>query len=220
MYCGEKAQFTDTESCTSHPQLQNWTIYENNGRALKEYGALPHGPIARLQHFSVEVSDTDRSIAFYQHVLGFKLTERHSAYEVKEIPVELAFMRLDDHHHDLVLVHNPEKTYRQRPVRPDEDTDGPPMFHHFALECDSREDWQKVVDRVRELNVPVVRGPVVHSSWAPGGDGSWGENEAIYVLDPDGHRIEIFWALATIDPDGVHRNSYGERVPGTRTEEL
>ena len=53
-----------------------------------------------------------------------------------------------------------------------------------------------------------------------GGDGSWGENEAVYILDPDGHRVEIFWGLATIDPDGTHRTAEGEAVPGSRTEEL
>ena len=176
--------------------------------------------IARMQHFSVEVSDTDRSIAFYRHVLGFRLTERHAAHEVAAIPVELTFLRLGDTHHELVLVHNPAKTYRPRPTRPEDDLDGPPSFHHFALECDSEANWQAVLERVRATDTPIVRGPVVHSASHPRGDGSWGENEAVYILDPDGHRIEIFWGLATIDPDGVHRDAAGRRVPGTATAEL
>ncbi|RMD94612.1 MAG: VOC family protein [Alphaproteobacteria bacterium] len=175
---------------------------------------------ARLQHFALEVSDTDRAIAFYREVLGFKLTERHAAGEVEGIPVELTFLRLGNRHHDLVLVHNPAKRYRPRPTRPEEDAEGLPSFHHFAVECDSREDWLAMVEKIRALGVPVVRGPVLHSFADPRGDGSWGENEAIYILDPDGHRIEIFCDLATIDPDGVHRNARGERVPGTRSEEL
>ena len=181
---------------------------------------MAHGPVARMQHFSVEVSDTDRSIEFYRDILGFKLTERHAAHEVAAIPVELTFLRLGTAHHELVLVHNPDKTYRPRPTRPEDDLDGPPSFHHFALECDSREDWEKVLRKVTARNVPIVRGPVVHSFVDPRGDGSWGENEAFYILDPDGHRVEVFWALATIDPDGVHRNVKGERLPGTKTEEL
>ena len=124
---------------------------------------MPRSPIARMQHFSVEVSDTDRSIAFYREVLGFKVTERHAAGEVEAIPVELTFLRLGARHHELVLVHNPKKTYRSRPTRPEEDLDGLPSFHHFALECDTREAWQQVVDKVRETGTPVVRGPVVHS---------------------------------------------------------
>ena len=177
-------------------------------------------PIARMQHFSVEVSDTDRSIAFYRDVLGFKLTERHAAGEVAAIPVELTFMRLGDTHHELVLVHNPKKTYRERPSRPEDDLDGPPSFHHFALECDSEAAWSEALARIKEKGAQIVRGPVLHSWHNPRGDGSWGENEAVYILDPDGHRIEIFWGLATIDPDGTHRTASGDAVPGSRTEEL
>lgn len=181
---------------------------------------MQHGAIARMQHFSMEVSDTDKSIEFYRKVLGFKLTERHQAYEVAKIPVELTFMRLGNSHHELVLVHNPKKTYRKRPTKPEDDLDGPPSFHHFALECDTRTDWLKVVKSIKEHSVQIVRGPVVHSGYVPSGDGSWGENEAIYILDPDGHRVEIFWALAKIGSDGTHINYKGEKVPGTKTEEL
>ena len=66
---------------------------------------VKHGAIARMQHFSMEVSNTDKSIEFYRKILGFKLTERHKAFEVPAIPVELTFMRLGDAHHELVLVH-------------------------------------------------------------------------------------------------------------------
>ncbi len=174
----------------------------------------------RMQHFAVEVSDTDRSIEWYRRVLGFKLTERHAAHENPNIPVELTFLRLGNVHHELVLVHNPAKTYRPRPTRPEDDLDGPPSFHHFALECDSRADWLALVARVQALDVPVVRGPVLHSWVDPRGDGSWGENEALYILDPDGHRIELFCDLATIADDGTHVNAEGERMDGTRTDEL
>jgi len=176
--------------------------------------------IARMQHFSVEVSNTEQSIAFYRDVLGFKLTERHAAGEVPAIPVELSFMRLSNTHHELVLVHNPAKTYTARPTRPEDDLNGPPSFHHFALECDNRKNWKLTVARIRDKGVEIIRGPVIHSWHQPMGDGSWGENEAVYILDPDGHRIEIFWGLATIDPDGTHRTSDGTTIPNSRTEEL
>ncbi len=175
---------------------------------------------ARMQHFAVEVSDPDRSIAWYRRMLGFKLTERHAAYENPNIPVELCFMRLGDTHHELVITHNPAKTYRPKPSRPEDDLDGPPMIHHFALECDSRADWLRLVDHVKAEGATIVRGPVLHSFVQARGDGSWGENEAVYILDPDGHRIELFCDLATIDTDGTHINAYGERMEGTHTDEL
>lgn len=174
--------------------------------------------ISRMQHFAVEVSDTDQSIEFYRKVLGFKLTERHKAHEVAEIPVELTFMRVGSQHHALVLVHNPNKTYRKR-VLPQDDLDGPPSFHHFAFECNSRDDWLAVLKRVEDLDIEIVRGPVVHSFIDPRGDGSWGENEAFYFLDPDGHRIEIFCDMATVDPDGTYRNAHGQRLEGIKAAE-
>lgn len=175
--------------------------------------------VSRMQHFALEVSDTDRAIEFYRSVLGFKLTERHKAYENPEIPVELTFMRIGDEHHSLVLVNNPVKTYKKRPM-PQDDLEGPPSFHHFAMVCDSREDWLAVLARVQELDLKIVRGPVVHSFTDPRGDGSWGENEAFYFLDPDGHRIEIFCDMATIDPDGVYRNAQGQRLESVRADEV
>lgn len=177
--------------------------------------------LSRMQHFAVEVADTDRSIAWYREVLGFKLTERHAAHEVAAIPVELTFMRLGDIHHELVLVHNPAKAYRLKPSRPEDDLDGPPMFHHFAFQVDDRDEWVQLEAELRARgDVTFVRGPVVHSWVDPRGDGSWGENEAFYILDPDGHRIEIFCNLATIDPDGTHRNGAGVRMEGTTTAEM
>jgi len=175
--------------------------------------------VARMQHFAIEVSDTDQSIAFYREVLGFKLTERHKPHEIAEIPVSLTFMRIAEQHHELVLVHNPAKAYTKR-VLPQDDHTGPPSFHHFAMECDSREDWLSVLKHVQSLDIPLVRGPVVHSFTDPRGDGSWGENEAFYFLDPDGHRIEIFCDMATIEPDGVYRNSKGERLEEVVADEV
>lgn len=175
--------------------------------------------VKRLQHLALEVSDTDRAVAFYRDMFGFKLTERHKAHEVAAIPVELTFMRLGAAHHDLVLVHNPAKTYAPRPARPEDDLAGAPSFHHFALECDSRADWLAMVEQLRAKGARVVRGPVKHSMAHPAGDGSWGENEAIYVLDPDGHRIEIFCDLARV-AGAAQVDRTGAEVPGARVEEV
>jgi len=181
---------------------------------------MPNCALSRMQHLSLEVSDMERSLDFYRNFLGLKLSERHQAGEVKAIPVDLAFLRLGEQHHDLVLVHNPAKTYRQRPVRPEDDLEGPPSFHHFAFECDRRADWLTCLDKARKEGVPIVRGPVVHSSWDPRGDGSWGENEAFYILDPDGHRIEIFCDMARIGADGHYVNAHGERLEEAKAAEL
>jgi len=175
---------------------------------------------ATQQHIALEVSDTDRSIEFYRSFLGMKLTERHTAGEVAGIPVDLAFMRLGKRHHDLVLVHNPNKNYQKHPANPKDDVDGIPAFHHYAYECPDREFFQGVLEHAKEIGLEVIRGPVVHSPWDPRGDGSWGENESFYVLDPDNHRIEIFCNMAMIDDDGVFIDHDGNRIEEARAEEI
>ncbi len=171
-----------------------------------------------FHHMALEVSDPDRSIAFYRDVFGLKLTERHQAGEVAAIPVELVFLRIGENHHDLVLAHNPAKKYR---ALSDADmVEGPPGFHHFAFEYHSREDWLAQLARIQEMGLDIVRGPVVHSPWHPRGEGSWGENESFYILDPDGHRIELFCDMATIDEAGGYTDAYGEKINGPVADEI
>ena len=181
---------------------------------------MSENPVIKMQHLALEVADIDRSIEFYRSFLGMKLSERHPPGEVEAIPVELCFMRLGGVHHDLVLVNNPAKAYEPRSGLPQEDVKGPPSFHHFAFECKDREAWLAQLKKAEDLGLEIVRGPVVHSPWDPRGDGSWGENESFYVLDPDNHRIEIFCEMAEIAEDGVYVNARGERIEQARAEEV
>ena len=58
-----------------------------------------------------------------------------------------------------------------------------------------------------------MRGPLVHSPTHPEGDGTWGENRAMYFCDPDGHRIEIFCDLARMDEaNGIEKEWYENRL--------
>ena len=171
-----------------------------------------------FHHMALEVSEPETSIAFYRDVFGLKLTERHQAGEVEAIPVELIFLRLGPNHHDLVLAHNPAKTYRK--LSDMDPLDGPPGFHHFAFEYNSREDWLAQLARVEKAGLEIIRGPVVHSPWHPRGEGSWGENESFYILDPDGHRIELFCDMASIDAEGGYTDAYGSRIDGPVADEI
>lgn len=180
---------------------------------------MENPPTAKsFHHMALEVSEPEKSIAFYRDVFGLKLTERHQASEVPAIPVELIFLRIDKNHHDLVLAHNPAKKYRNSTDA--EAAEGPPGFHHFALEYNSREDWLTQLARVEEMGLEIVRGPLVHSPWHPRGEGSWGENESFYILDPDGHRIELFCDMATIEEDGSYTDAYGSKIEEGKAVEV
>ena len=171
-----------------------------------------------FHHIAIEVADMDRSIAFYRNLLGMRLTERHEANEVAAIPVALAFLRSGEDHHDLVLAHDPNKTYRERTAA--DVAEGIASFHHMAFECADHDAWEAQLDKVRSLGLEIVRGPLVHSPWHPRGDGSWGENESFYVLDPDGHRVEMFCDMACIDTDGSYIDASGEKIDGPRATEI
>ena len=61
-------------------------------------------------------------------------------------------MRLGRRHHDLVIMHNPNKTYTPRPKNPIDDTDGFPAFHHYAYECPDRENFLGALEAAGELH--------------------------------------------------------------------
>ena len=167
---------------------------------------------------AIDVSDMEKSIDFYRKLLGYKLTERHAASEVEAIPVELAFLRIHENHHDLVLSHTPGKKYRSRNQQ--DNIEGTTLHHHIAWECQDRDAWLEMLDRVKEMGLEIIRGPVVHSPYDPRGDGSWGENESFYVFDPDGQRLEIFCDMASIDDDGTFRSFEGNRIEEAKVIEI
>ena len=178
----------------------------------------PENPIKLFHHMAIDVSDMDASIDFYRKLFGYKLSERHEAGEVEAIPVELAFLRIQNNHHDMVLSHTPGKKYRPRNEQ--DEIEGTTLFHHLAWQCTNHDGWLKMQERVKELGIEIVRGPVVHSAYDPRGEGSWGENESFYVLDPDGHKLEIFCDMATIDKDGTFISYTGERIEEAVVDEL
>ena len=175
-------------------------------------------PIKHFHHMALEVSDMEKSIAFYRELFGYRLTERHEAGEVEAIQMELVFLRINDKHHDFVLAHSPDKTYRARNAADAEES--PAYFHHLAWECTDHAAWDEMKVKADKMGLEIVRGPVVHSKYDPRGDGSWGENESFYVNDPDGHRLEIFCDMATIADDGVFVSHEGDRIEEAKVIEI
>ena len=101
---------------------------------------------------AIDVSDMEKSIAFYRKLFGYKLTERHEAGEVEAIPVELAFLRLrNSNHHDMVLSHTPGKKYRARNAQ--DNIEGTTLFHHLAWQCHDRDAWLEMQAQVKEMDI-------------------------------------------------------------------
>jgi len=123
----------------------------------------------RTGHIGLNVTDLDRSLAFYREVLGFGLIS-----EGKEDDRRFAFLG-EDGRPVLTLWQQAQGSY---------DTDRAGL-HHLALEVDS-------LDQVRTYE-SALRGH--GAEFAYDGVVSHGEGAAsggIFFRDPDGNRLEIY----------------------------
>lgn len=123
----------------------------------------------RTGHIGLNVTDLDRSLAFYRDVLGFTVIA-----EGKEEDRRYAFLGQDGH---LVLTLWQQAQGAYDSARPG--------LHHLALEVDT-------VDQVRSYETALRRygtefayeGVVAHREGAASG--------GVFFHDPDGTRLEIY----------------------------
>jgi catechol 2,3-dioxygenase len=143
-------------------------------RMTQRYDLQGAATIARLDHFNVVTPDVPAAIAYYED-LGFKVSED---IEDDEQTVYAAWMYRKATVHDVALTGG----------------DGPRM-HHIAFATHERSQILHLCDHLGALRQSdkIERGPGRH-----------GVSNAfyLYLLDPDGHRIEIYTHdYYTGDPD-------------------
>lgn len=117
-------------------------------------------------HVHLKVSDLERALAFWQDVLGFDLQQRMGA--------QAAFISAGGYHHHIGL-----NTWESK--------GGPPPaahstgLYHVAIVYPTRRDLAVAVKRVLEAGIPLQ------------GASDHGVSEAIYLADPDGNGVELYW---------------------------
>ncbi len=126
--------------------------------------------IAEMDHIVLNVSDIERSIAFYTETLGLA-GERLEQFRKGE--VGFPSVRINA---DTLIDLSPSRT-----ALPAEGE--PRNLNHFCLVAESI-DLALLSEALKSLGVRVVREPV--SRW-----GAHGTAQSIYFLDPDGNEIEI-----------------------------
>lgn len=133
-------------------------------------GAASHsGPIAAgvsIGHIHLKVGNLERAIAFYRDALGFEVTERYGR--------DAAFLSAGGYHHHIGL--NTWESQGGQPPPP-----GTTGLYHAAILYPARAD---LADALRRLLAHGVR---------IDGASDHGVSEAIYLRDPDGHGLELYW---------------------------
>ena len=126
----------------------------------------PIDPGVDIGHVHLKVADLDRSLDFYCGVLGFELTGRMGD--------QAAFISAGGYHHHIGL-----NTWESAGGGPP--TQGTTGLFHAAIRYPSR---RALADALRRLDDAGV---------ALSGASDHGVSEALYLDDPDGIGLELYW---------------------------
>lgn len=127
----------------SDPQgLRLEAVY--NPRVLAELPQLPHIPGGFLTgeqgfgHIAITAANLELCEAFYQDVLGFKLSD-YICQDIQGFPVKFTFFHINPRHHTLALAGVPA------PVR----------MHHFMVEVNDLDTVGRARQRAVEQDIPI-----------------------------------------------------------------
>lgn len=130
---------------------------------MKEYKI----PIqTHIGHVHLKVSDLNRALGFYSDLLGFEVTTMYGN--------QAAFISAGGYHHHIGLNTWHSKGYPPAPK------DGVGLYH-TAIVYPTRKDLAMIFARLREANYPLT------------GASDHGVSEALYLNDPDGNGVELYW---------------------------
>jgi len=128
--------------------------------------AKPLDSRTEIGHVHLKVSDLDRAVAFYTNALGFEVMQRMGS--------SAAFLSAGGYHHHIGL-----NTWEsERGSAPPPGTTG---LYHFAIRYPDRASLGEALRRLREASVTLD------------GASDHGVSEALYLRDPDGNGIELYW---------------------------
>ena len=123
-------------------------------------------PKTQIGHVHLKVSDLERAVDFYKKVLGFEVTTRYGD--------QAAFLSAGDYHHHIGL-----NTWESEGgAAPGPGTTG---LYHFAILYPTRKDLANALKNLQDSKYPIS------------GASDHGVSEAIYLNDPDGNGIELYW---------------------------
>ena len=120
----------------------------------------------RIGHMHLQVTDIDKALGFYRDILGFTVMQRFGN--------QVAFISAGGYHHHIGL-----NTWNSR--------GGPPArkqgagLYHTAILYATRAELAGALYQFAAANYPIT------------GSADHGVSEAIYLDDPDGNGVELYW---------------------------
>lgn len=120
----------------------------------------------KIGHVHLKVSDLEKSLGFYCGLLGFELVTTYGS--------QAAFISAGGYHHHIGL-----NTWYSKgaPAAP---THTAGLFH-VAILYPTRKDLAEIFDRLSKANHPFT------------GASDHGVSQALYLNDPDGNGLELYW---------------------------
>lgn len=123
-------------------------------------------PKTFIGHVHLKVSNIDQAVAFYCGILGFEVTMRWGS--------QAAFISAGGYHHHIGL-----NTWYSEGAPP------PPSYstglYHAAILLPSRLELSRAYRNLLEHEYPIT------------GAADHGVSEALYLNDPDGNGLELYW---------------------------
>ena len=126
----------------------------------------PIDPRVDIGHVHLKVADLDRALAFYSGILGFQVTARMGPSAV--------FLSAGGYHHHIGL--NTWESRNGQPPAP-----GTTGLYHAAIRYPDRAALAAALRRLVDARYPLD------------GAADHGVSEALYLHDPDGNGIELYW---------------------------
>jgi catechol 2,3-dioxygenase len=121
-----------------------------------------------IGHVHLKISDIDRALVFYHEMLGFEIRQRYGTQAV--------FLSAGGYHHHIGL-----NTWESKGAGP------APSFsaglYHTAILYPTRNDLSVALKRILQAKYPIT------------GAADHGVSHAIYLDDPDGNGVELYWDL-------------------------
>jgi catechol 2,3-dioxygenase len=126
--------------------------------------SIPDG--VKIGHVHLKVADLERALGFYRDLLGFKVMQYYGTSAV--------FVSAGGYHHHIGL-----NTWYSRNAGP-APVNAPGLFH-TAILYPERKDLAAILQRLTDAKYPLT------------GASDHGVSEALYLDDPDGNGVELYW---------------------------